>query len=54
MKNNTTPEWPQAQALGIFDCSISFNPIQFLTMLRDLYDQFVAENAKGDDLALAP
>jgi hypothetical protein len=50
MKNETAPEWPQP--LGIFDAGTSFNPIQFLTTIRDLYDKIVTENAGGDDLEL--
>ena len=50
MKSDTVPDWPQPQ--GIFELRTIFKPLQFLTVLRDIYDKVVTGNVNEDDLAM--
>jgi hypothetical protein len=50
MKTDTVPEWPQPQ--GIFELGVTFNPMQFLITIRNVYENLVIENGSGDDLAM--
>ena len=50
MKNDTVPDWPQPN--GIFETGTSFNPMAFLVMLRDVYEEMVLRGGDGGDRAM--
>jgi hypothetical protein len=50
MKSDTVPDWPQPQ--GIFELGTTFNPLKFLTTIRELYEVLVIQGSNGNDLAM--
>lgn len=50
MKLDTVPDWPQPQ--GIFQSGTTFNPLQFLATVQEMYEKVVIEKGNGDNLAM--
>jgi hypothetical protein len=48
--NDTLPDWPQPQ--GIFEKGTHFYPIEFLKMLREVYEKLVVDRASGVDIPI--
>ena len=46
----TIPKWPQPQ--GVFTDGTSFDPLQFLAKLREIYEKVVIENEGGGEVAM--
>jgi hypothetical protein len=50
MQDDIVPDWPQPE--GIFERGSLFNPLKFLSTIREVFDEVVIHGGNGGDHAL--
>jgi hypothetical protein len=50
MQDDIVPDWPQPE--GIFERGTLFDPLKFLSTLREVYDGVVTHGGNGGDRAM--